>query len=268
MFDERSEFIVLKDKLWLKRQKHAGQAVSKSLKAFSEAVKTEKNLNLKDIERMSVEILDKMDCTPTFLNYGGFPGAVCLSVNEHLVHGVPRDYVLKEGDVVTLDLGATFEGAIADAAFTVIYGEPKDPKHIEMLELCQGALNAGINAIEVGKRLGVVGSAIYRHARNHGFGIVDEYGGHGIDYNKPHAPPFVSNKSHGNEGPRLQKWMSFAIEPMLVMGGSNKTKELKDKWTIAGKDIGCHFEHSICIDGSGKVHIITEHGMNVKDQYG
>jgi methionyl aminopeptidase len=231
------------------------------LKAFASFLKDADKISLKDIEKSSLDILKSMDCTPTFHNYKGFPGAVCLSVNKDLVHGIPSDYILQNGDVVTLDLGATFEGAIADAAFTCIYGEPKDPKHMEMLTLCQSALNAGINAVAVGKRLGVIGSNIFKTARDKGFGIVDEYGGHGINYNQPHAPPFVSNKSRDNEGPIIQNWMNFAIEPMLIMGGSNKTKIAADGWTVFGNDIGCHFEHSICIDGEGILHIVTEHGM-------
>lgn len=267
MFNESSEIIVLKDAVWLKRQKHAGQAVSKTLKTFAEITKEKSKLSLKDIENISIEVLKSMDCTPTFLNYEGFPGAVCLSVNKNLVHGVPTDYILKDGDVVTIDVGGTYEGAIADAAFTVIYGDPKS-QHVEMLKTCQESLNAGINAIKPGKRLGIIGSAIYRHARDKGYGIVTEYGGHGIDYNKPHAPPFVSNKSHGNEGVIIQPGLSIAIEPMLIMGGSNKTKILKDKWTVQGSDIGCHFEHSVTLDKNGDLHIITEHGMSIQDMYG
>lgn len=261
MFKEHSELIILKDNLWLKRQKIAGKAVSSALQNFSKKLASEKNISLKDIESWSVQILKDYNCTPTFLNYEGFPGAVCLSVNENVVHGVPNDYVLQDGDVVTLDLGGTFEGAIADAAFTCIYGTPKSEKHVEMLKLCQESLNAGIDAFEVGKRIGAIGSTIYRNAKNKGFAIIDEYGGHGINYEQPHASPFIANRSHGNEGVIVQKGMSIAIEPMLVMGDSNKTKTLDDDWTIKANGISCHFEHSVTIDQNGEKHIITEHNM-------
>ena len=262
MFNEHSELIILKDELWLSRQKIAGKAVSESLQNFAKNLKEGYAVSLKDIEAWCLQILKDNNCTPTFLNYKGFPGAVCLSVNENLVHGIPTDYVLQDGDVVTLDLGATFEGAIADAAFTCIYGQPKDKKHVQMLTLCQDALMAGIDAFEIGNRIGAIGAAIYKKANGHGFGIVDDYGGHGINYNQPHALPFIANKSFPDTGVRIQKGMSIAIEPMLIMGGSNKTKILSDKWTIAGKDVGCHFEHSVTIDLDGNKHIITEHGMN------
>jgi len=268
MFDEHSELIVLKDDLWLERQKKAGKAVSACLRTFADQCKNPYmlgQLSLKYIEEFCIEIIEEAGCTPTFQGYDGFPGAVCLSVNKNVVHGVPTKYILQPGDVVTLDLGATYKGAIADAAFTAIYGEAKDPKHQEMLKLCQQGLNAGIDAFEEGKRIGAIGSAIYRTLRDHGYGIITDYGGHGINYDQPHAPPFVANKSHGNEGPRVQKGMSIAIEPMLIMGGSPRTRTLKDKWTIAGKDIGCHFEHSVTIDSKGNKHIITEHGMDAAD---
>ncbi len=269
MFNQHSEIIVLKDAKWLERQTVAGQAVSESLKYFAKEVTSGvKNISLKDIEQSSLKILKEYNCTPTFLNYKGFPGAVCTSVNENLVHGVPTDYVLQDGDVVTLDLGATFEGAIADAAFTVIHGTPKDPRHVQMLKLCQDSLMAGVDAFKVDSTIGAIGFAIYRKAREQGFGIVTNYGGHGISYNNPHSAPFVANKGQVNEGPRIQKWMSIAIEPMLIMGGSAKTKVLKDKWTVAGSDIGCHFEHSVTTDDEGVVHIITGHDMDVLDYVG
>jgi len=261
MLNEHSELIVLKDAQWLKRQKVSGEAVSACLQHFAKTVTSSSGMSLKDIEQWSLDILRDHDCTPTFLNYNGFPGAVCLSVNKNLVHGIPTDYILQDGDVVSLDLGATFEGAIADAAFTVIHGKPKEG-HIEMLKLCQDSLMSGIEAFKVGNRLGAIGSAIYRTASGHGMGIVTDYGGHGINYDQPHGAPFVANKARSNEGPRIQNWMSIAIEPMLIMGGSSKTRILKDKWTIAGNDIGCHYEHSITLDGSGKAHIITDHGMD------
>jgi methionyl aminopeptidase len=264
MFQNKSEFITLKDDLWLKRQRVAGIAVSSCIKKFAEILKNDSGMSLKDIQKISLEIIKSMDCTPTFLNYKGFPGAVCLSVNECLVHGIPSDYVLQDGDVVTLDLGATYEGAIADAAFTCIHGTPKNPKHIEMLALCQQSLNAGIRAIEIDKRVGVIGSAIWNTVKNSEFSLVEEYGGHSLSYDVPHADPFVPNKSAVNYGPKLKQGMTLAIEPILIMGKSSQTKILEDKWTVVGKDIGCHFEHTTFIH-ENYVEVITEHGMNYNE---
>ena len=256
----KSELIVLKDREWLSNQKHAGRAVSNALKVCAGAIRVRDPLTLLQIEELAVEQIELMDCTPTFLGYRGFPGKICTSVNKTLVHGFPTDYLLRDGDVVTVDMGATYHGTIADAAYSVVYGEPAE--HVsEMLKLCQGALRAAIKAVKVGERMGVIGHAIYEHVRSSRYGLITTYGGHGIDTDVLHASPFVPNKSRKNEGPRIQPGFSIAIEPMLTLGKNTNTKTLPDKWSIVTRDVGCHFEHSITVDEDGKVHIITEHGM-------
>lgn len=257
MFDQQNQFVKLKDYNWFKRQKHAGRCVSHILRNFISLIAEKpSNLSLKDIEAEAIRYLKLMDCTATFLGYKGFPGAVCLSVNEQLVHGIPTDYVLKEGDMVTLDLGATYEGAIADAARTVIYGEPKSSEHVRLVDTCQNALKAAIKAVNVGVRLGAIGYTIHQTVKNSGFGLVNSYGGHFISDNKPHAEPFVANKSTVNEGIRLQNGCTFAIEPLLTIGDT-KTKILSDGWTVVTPGISAHFEDTILIF-ENMVHNITE----------
>lgn len=254
---QQNQFINLKDYNWFQRQKHAGRCVSHILKNFEQLIAEKPSkLSLKDIEASAVRYMKLMDCTPTFLGYKGFPGAVCLSINEQLVHGIPTEYVLKDGDVVTLDLGATFEGVIADAAKTTIFGQPKSNEHVSLVDACRNALNAAIKAVAVGKRLGVVGHAIHQYVKDSGFGLINSYGGHGIDYNKPHAEPFVANKSLPNEGIRLQNGCAFAIEPLLTIG-EPKTKILSDGWTVVTPDISAHFEHTIMIF-EDQIHIMTD----------
>jgi methionyl aminopeptidase len=256
----KSELIVLKGRDWFLNQKHAGKAVANALKACAHAVQDYQPLTLLDLEELAVAQLDALDCTPTFLGYRGFPGKICTSVNKTLVHGIPSDYQLQDGDMVTVDLGATYQGSIADAAYTVVYGEPA--KHVaEMMSLCKGALQAAVKAVKVGERLGVIGHAIYEHVRGSRFGVVTAYGGHGIDTNTLHSSPFVPNKSRKNEGPRIQPGLSIAIEPMLTLAKNTNTKTLPDKWSIVTRDVGCHFEHSVTVDQDGSVHMITEHGM-------
>jgi methionyl aminopeptidase len=190
----KSELIVLKDRDWLEKQKHAGMAVSNALKTCVRAIQINDRINLLDLEMLALEQLEDLYCKPTFLNYRGFPGKICTSVNKTLVHGIPKDYYLQPGDVVTIDLGATYNGAIADAAYTAVFGEPAE--HVpEMLRLCQGALNAAIKAVKVGEQLGAIGKAIHDHVRGSRYGLVTTYGGHGIDTDKLHSAPFVSNKS-------------------------------------------------------------------------
>jgi len=255
---DNQHLIVLKDYLWLKRQKHAGRCVSNILKEFDKMIKDKTpNLSLLDIEQMALLYMKFYDCTPTFKNYNGFPGSVCLSVNKQLVHGIPNDYILCDGDIVSLDLGATYEGAIADSARTAIYGEPKNPEHVRLINACKEALNLAIKSVAIGKKLGVIGNAIYKHARGTGFNVVTNYGGHGIDYDKPHAEPFVANKAPPNEGITIQHGLSIAIEPMFVIGSAETKTNETDKWTVTTQGIGAHFEHSITIMENG-VHLITE----------
>ena len=247
----------LKDALWLKRQKIAGRCVASILKSCRDLIKHKTpNLSLKDLEQLTYLYTRNMDCVPTFLNYKGFPGAACISVNKQLVHGIPTDYILQDGDVVSVDLGATYEGAIADAARTWIYGTPKSSEHVRLLKVGREALDNAIKAVKVGEQLGIIGYTIHNTVKNSGFGNIVHYGGHYLSYEKPHAEPFVPNKANKNEGIRLTNGCSFAIEPMVVIGSTN-TVTLDDKWTVVTNDIGCHFENSVTIFNN-QVHIITE----------
>jgi len=251
-----TQFVRLKDKQWLSRQKWAGQTVAECLKYCKSKIEQSPGISLKELEAACVDIMEVHECHPTFLNYKGFPGAICTSVNKQLVHGIPTDYKIKEGDVVSVDMGATFEGAIADAALTAICGKAKDWQHERLLKTCQEALHNAIDSIKVGKRIGCIGSAIHNYVKSSGFKLITHYGGHGIDYNKPHAQPFVANKANKDDGVVIQPGMAIAIEPMVVMGLSSKTKTLNDGWTVVAGGIGSHFEHSVFI-GEDKVHVIT-----------
>lgn len=261
MFDQ-NQFIDLKDDSWLERQTLAGQCVASCLKSFYQLIRTrQENLSLKDIEAQCIEIINDFQCSPTFLNYKGFPGAVCLSVNDVLVHGIPTDYILQDGDKVTLDLGATYDGVPADAAFTMIYGTPKHNRIVEMLKLCKKSLDVAITNIKQGVKLGVIGNTIHKTVKNSGFGLIENYGGHGISKNKVHAQPFVANKSTINEGIRIQNGLSIAIEPMLTLGNT-KTRIAKDGWSVMTECLGVHFEHSVVILDN-KIHIVTEHNLEI-----
>lgn len=257
MTEKHSDFIRLKDSQWLARQKIAGRTVASVLKYFSDVIKIGQPVSLKTLEMAAAHQIELTPgCKPSFLGYRGFPGVVCLSVNEELVHGIPSDRILQDGDVVTMDVGVTYEGAVADGAATCIFGAP-NPKHVEMLETCQAALQEAIQAIQIGKRLGVIGAAIYNRIKHTEFGLITRYGGHGLDYEMPHADPFVANDSRPCDGVRIAPGLSIAIEPMLVLNKDVSTKILDDKWTVVTNKIGCHFEHSVTIDQNGRIHIIT-----------
>lgn len=263
----QSELISLKDKDWIVRQKIAGDVVSQLHRDFfSMMVGRASNLTLKYIGEYADQIIRKNNCIPTFYNYKGFPSVICTSLNKELVHGFStRDIILKEGDVLKIDIGATFEYAIADCAVTYIYGKAKDDNILKLLVSCQNALHDAIDVFKPGNRIGDIGNAIFKRSKQDGFGVITAFGGHGIDYNELHSPPFVPNKSSSQEGVVIQPGMSIAIEPMFVLNKNTNTKILNDKWTVITREIGAHYEHSITLDSDGNQHIITNHGISAKD---
>lgn len=259
------ELIKLHDQQFLDRQRIAGKCVGTILTHLSNLIKeTIPNLSLLDLERETEVIFNKFECQPTFFQYKGFPGKICLSVNRNILHGIPTSYILQDGDVVKIDLGATYQESIADAATTVIYGKCKNPKYLQMIDTCKIALNKGIEAAQVGKQIGSIGYAISKYVSgSSSFGLITDYGGHGISINDdgigmPHAPPFVSNKARPNEGVRIQPGMSLAIEPIVTMKDT-RTKVGDDGWTISLVDkneMAVHQEHTIYIH-EDRIEIIT-----------
>jgi len=246
----------LKNQDWLDKQRIAGRIAANALVKLENLVKNKTELSLIELNEVAERFITDAGGIPTFKGYKGFPAGVCISVNKQLVHGIPTDYHLEEGDVISFDLGVTWEGAIADTAITCIYGQPKSDKHIAIVKATEESLMKGIEAIEVGKRLGCIGNAIYRSAKGNGFNVITKYGGHGLDWNIPHAAPFVENKSELDQGIRIQVGLAIAIEPMLVPA-STETKTLADGWTVATEDIGAHFEHSVFVH-TNSVEIITD----------
>lgn len=249
-------FFKLKNQDWLDKQRVAGKVAAETLNILQSLVKEKAKLNLLELSRLAEDFILENKCTPTFKGYKGFPESVCISVNEQLVHGIPSEYYLQEGDLVTFDLGATFEGAIADTALTCIYGEPKKPEHLKLVQACEDSLMKGIAAISVGKKLGVIGHAINKSAKNDGFSVINDYGGHGLDWDNPHMPPFVANRADPEDGFRIQPGLAIAIEPLLTFG-SPTTKIGDDGWTVYCSQLCAHFEHSIFVH-EDRVEILTD----------
>jgi methionyl aminopeptidase len=249
-----NSFVKLKDDSWLERQRASGKITAGALLMLEELIKNKTELSLLEMDALVASYIADNKAIATFKNYKGFPGHVCISVNDALVHGIPNDYHLQDGDVITFDLGATFEGIITDSALTCIYGDPKKNEHVRLVDACEKSLYEGIKAIKIGARIGSIGYAINRCAKNMGFNVIDTYGGHGIAHgidnltDIPHAPPFVSNKSKQNEGIRIQPGLTIAIEPLLVSAiSSTSTYTASDGWTVLmrHKDICAHYEHSV-----------------------
>src|ERR1700733_12789337 len=145
-----SDFVILQDQKWLDRQRIAGRVVANTLTLLENAVKENTTKSLIELNAMAEEYIENNGCSATFKNYKGFPAGVCISINRQLVHGIPTDYKLQDGDKISFDLGATYEGAIADSAITLIYGEPKSKKHAALAADTQQALYTGIKAISIG----------------------------------------------------------------------------------------------------------------------
>lgn len=248
--------VSLKDDKWLAHQRIAGRIASDALIFLEKQVSEKTTKSLLELNSEAEKLITDAGGICTFKNYKGFPAGVCISVNKQLVHGIPTDYKLQEGDLVSFDLGVTIEGAIADTAITCIYGDPKSEKHIHLIKATEEALMSGISAIQVGRRLGCIGSAIYQVVKNNGFSVINNYGGHGLDWDIPHAAPFVANRAMETEGIRIQTGLAIAIEPMLVIGSPSTTTGI-DGWTVSTLDIGAHFEHSIFVH-EDYVEIITD----------
>lgn len=259
---EENQFISLKGDDWLSKQRVAGRITARALSLAKDLVLQNNNLTTNKLSEKIEEFILENSCTPTFKGYKGFPAAACISINEQLVHGIPNEYVIQDGDVVSIDLGCTYKFVIADSAITFIKGKPKNDLHVKLIETCKLSLENAIKQISIGKRMGVIGSGINHIVKNTKFSIITQYGGHGLDYDHPHAQPFIPNKSNSQTGVRIQPGMSFAVEPQIVIGEA-KTRVLPDGWTVVTPGIGAHFEHSVFIH-SDKVEIVTELDENKK----
>ena len=259
---EINGFLKLKNQDWLEKQRVAGKVAASCLVMLEKEVRSGTNKSMIELDRIAGEFICDNGCQVTFFGYKGFPGNICVSINEQLVHGIPTERRLQEGDLVSFDLGATYQNCIADTAITIIFGEARKPEHTRLVLATEEALMKGIAAIKVGNRLGCIGNAIYRSARGNGFEVITQYGGHGIDTRadgtgQPHAPPFVSNKASLDEGIRIQPGLVIAIEPLLCTA-STQTVVDQDGWTVKTlSGISAHYEHSVYVH-EDHVEIITD----------
>ncbi len=203
-----------------------------------------------DLDAAARDVLDRRRARSNFLGYHGFPGVACISPNEVIVHGIPDGRVLADGDIVSIDCGAIIEGWHGDAAITIPVGQI-DAESQRLIDVTRAALEAAIETIEVGARLGDVGAAVERTARAAGFSVVREYVGHGIG-TAMHEEPDVPNYGPAGRGLRLREGMVLAIEPMLTVGRA-ATRMLDDGWTVVTADgsRAAHFEHTVAITDRG-----------------
>lgn len=226
----------------------AGQVVARMIAAIKAAV--EPGVTTKELDTVAAKELKRQGAKPAFLGYMGFPATICTSVNEQIVHGIPSDRVLKEGDLVKVDVGAVVDGLYGDSAVTLPVGQVSD-EAIKLMETTKGSLDAAIAIVKAGNRLGDIGSAVQEYAESRGYGVVREYVGHGIG-RKLHEEPQVPNYGIAGRGALLHAGMVIAIEPMVNIG-TWRTRALEDGWTVVTADgkLSAHFEHTMAIGEDG-----------------
>jgi methionyl aminopeptidase len=227
----------------------AGAAVAAIHDAIREAAAP--GVSLLDLEAISERILEERGCKSSFLGYhGSYPATLCLSPNDVIVHGIPSDRRLVEGDILSVDAGAIFEGFHGDAAFTMAIGQVTTAAR-NLIEVTEEALWAGIRAVRKGNHLGDIGAAVFEVGDSNGFGVVEEYVGHGIG-RLMHEEPQVPNYGKHGHGLRLRTGMALCIEPMFNIGSRETTVD-PDGWTVRTRDgsLSAHWEHTVCLTPDG-----------------
>jgi methionyl aminopeptidase len=226
----------------------AGRIVAQTIEKLIALIK--KGINTKELDAQAEEFIRKKGGRPAFKGYRGFPASICTSINEEIVHGIPSNRKLKEGDLISIDLGVEKDSFFADAAITLGVGRiEKGAQHL--IKTAQRALINGINQARVGKRISDISHAIQKTVERQGLAVIREFVGHGIG-SEIHEEPPIPNYGKPHRGPRIKSGMVLAIEPM-VCAGSWKTEILKDGWTAVTKDrkLSAHFEHTIAITDNG-----------------
>ena len=227
----------------------AGAIVGDTLVLLKGMVKA--GMTTGEIDSICRAELQKRGAKPAFLNYHGFPGVICVSINSEVVHGIPSDKrALKDGDIVGLDYGCIVDGWFADSAITVPVGQISSEAQ-KLIDVTRESLMKGIAAVKAGNRLGDIGWAVQSHAQSHGYSLVREFVGHGIGRALHEEPP-VPNYGKAGHGARLKSGMTIAIEPMVNIGGP-EVATLGDGWTAVTKDgkLSAHFEHTVVVTDEG-----------------
>ena len=239
--------VIIKSAEEIAVMRQAGKIVATVLKILSRQVKP--GMKTKELDTIAAREAKKLGATPSFKGYRGFPANLCVSVNDEIVHGIPGNRVLCDGDIVSLDFGAIFNGFQGDAAVTVGVGEVNNAAK-QIMEATEGSLMAGIAAAHDGAALGDVSTAIQSYAESRGYSVVREYTGHGIG-REMHEEPQIPNFGLPGTGPVLRKGMTLALEPMLNAGDWH-TRLGDDHWLVLTADgsLSAHFEHTIVITGA------------------
>ncbi len=246
--------ILLKSPAELKIMRRAGRVVAGLLKLLEKEVRP--GITTRHLDEAAEEYIRSSGTEPAFKGYYGYPACICTSVNEEVVHGIPGKRVLRDGDIIGVDVGVKLEGFFSDAARTFAVGDV-DEESKRLMRVTREAMEAGIRRAVAGNRLGEISAAVQAHAEASGFSVVRQFVGHGIGRNL-HEEPQVPNYGRPDQGPTLEIGMALAIEPM-VNAGSHEVEILKDGWTVVTRDRrrSGHFEQTVFV-GETKAEIVTE----------
>lgn len=243
--------IVLKTARELKVMREAGRISAKALQLVGEAV--EPGVSTYELDKVAYDYIKSQGATPGFLNYSGFPASACISINNEVIHGIPsKKRIVHAGDIVSVDLGAVFEGYNGDNAATFAAGDVS-PEAERLMAVTEESLYEGIKMAQAGGRIGDIGAAIQGYVQARGYSVVRQFVGHGVGASL-HEAPEVPNYGHSGHGVRLMAGMTLAIEPMINQKGPEVITR-PDGWTVVTADGGlsAHFEHSVAITGDGPV---------------
>jgi methionyl aminopeptidase len=247
IFRERG--VEIKTPEQIARMREAGLVVGQTLQLLREAVAP--GVTTRELDAVAAGHIADCGAQPSFLGYHGFPATICTSVNDEVVHGIPGDRRLREGDVISIDCGAIVDGWHGDAATTVPVGDV--PEEVsELLRVCEESMWRGLAAARLGGRVTDISAAVEEYVRSQGgYGLVEDYVGHGIG-SAMHQPPNVPNFGRSGRGPRLVEGLALAVEPMVTLGGK-ETDVLEDDWTVVTSDgsWSAHFEHTFTLTGDG-----------------
>lgn len=240
--------ITIKSPREIEFMKIAGEIVGNTHHYLEKYIKP--GITTKELDRLAEEFIIKSGATPSFKNLYGFPGSICISINEEVVHGIPGTRKLKNGDIVTLDIGACYKGYHGDSAWTYAVGKISDEK-AELMKQTEEALFKGLSVIKEGVHVGDIGAAVEAYALKHNLGVVKELTGHGIG-SSVHEDPDIPNYGKKGKGPVLKEGMTIAVEPMLNLGTAD-VFILDDDWTIITADNlpSAHFEHTVLVTKDG-----------------
>lgn len=240
--------IICKSEAELDLMREAGRIVAETHRLMSLAVKP--GITTKELDQIAEDYIVSQGAVPSFKGYNGFPASICASINDELVHGIPSQRKLLDGDIISIDIGAKYKGYHGDSAWTYAAGNIS-PMAQKLLQITEASLNAGLAKAKADVRLFTISHAIQQVAEAEGFSIVREYVGHGIGANL-HEEPQIPNYGLPNHGPRLKPGMVLAIEPMVV-AGERYVRTLDDQWTVVTEDrsLCAHYEHTIAITADG-----------------